>query len=540
VPPTVQAILASRIDRLAAAEKELLQTLAVVGREFRLGQIKRVTGKSEDELEPMLSELQLAEFVHEQPAFPDTEYTFKHALTQEVAYSSVLVERRRLLHERAAQAIEELFADRLEDHVNHLAHHFDRAGNIPKAMEYLSRSGARAAQQMAHAEAIGNFTRALELLRELPDGAARNRQELDLQMVLSWSLFVARGPRAPELDSALLRARELSERLGDDAKLMEALLALAETRNSRGDFEQAREVAERLLVMAEQAKAPAMLAGAYFVLGLVQFVMAQFPAAREHLERAVELSGAGPFRNYLALFAQAAPNILGEILIILGYPSTGLSRTHELLAAARQSCDPFSLASALVNDCMRHLLLRDTRMMAERADELFSIATENEIPRHSIYATFFRAWAMAAAGRGDEGIAGMRRSISDPAVAESPIRLPFFWVLAEICGKNARIEEGLDLATKGLAAAEQSGERAEPHRLKGELLMIKDPLNVEEAERCIRTAIDVARRQSARLFELRATLSLARLLKSQRKIVRPARCSPRSITGSPRALNLPT
>src|SRR5271166_6217612 len=134
VPPTVQAILASRIDRLPAAEKELLQTLAVLGREFHLGLIKRVTGKSDDELERMLSALQLAEFIYEQPAMGDVEYTFKHALTLEVGYNSVLVERRRLLHERAAQTIEALFSDRLEDHLSKLAHHYDRSGNARKAV----------------------------------------------------------------------------------------------------------------------------------------------------------------------------------------------------------------------------------------------------------------------------------------------------------------------------------------------------------------------------------------------------------------------
>ncbi len=144
VPPTVQAILASRIDRLAAAQKELLQTLAVLGREFSSGLIKRVTGKSNDELERMLSELQLGEFIYEQPAFPDIEYTFKHALIQEVAYNSVLTERRRLLHERAAQAIEALFADRLDDYLIKLAHHYDRSGNVSKAAEYQGRAGVRA------------------------------------------------------------------------------------------------------------------------------------------------------------------------------------------------------------------------------------------------------------------------------------------------------------------------------------------------------------------------------------------------------------
>ena len=168
IPPTVQAILASRIDRLLTADKELLQTLAVLGREFPLALVKRVAGKSDDELERMLSDLQLGEFIYEQPAIPDIEYQFKHALTQEVAYNSVLIERRKLLHERAGQSIESLYADRIEDHLPELAHHYDRGGNLPKAVEYLGRAGLRASQQSAYPEAVVYLTRALEMLKQLP------------------------------------------------------------------------------------------------------------------------------------------------------------------------------------------------------------------------------------------------------------------------------------------------------------------------------------------------------------------------------------
>jgi tetratricopeptide (TPR) repeat protein len=438
VPATVQAILASRIDRLSAGEKELLQTLAVLGREFPSSLIKSVTSKPDAELERMLSELQLGEFIYEQAAISDMEYTFKHALTQEVAYNSVLVERRRLLHERAAQSIEALYPDRLEDHLTELAHHFDRSGNVPKAVEYLSRTGARAAQQVAHSEAIGYFTRALELLRQLPDGAARDNQELDLQMALSWSLFVARGAGAPERESALVRARELGEQLGDNARLMEALLALAYYRVIRREFGLGRQLAERVLAMAEQAEAPAMLGGAHFVLGVVRFATGQFPAAHDHLERAVELFRAGPSRNlgaYLLGAAQAASNILVNALVILGYPLTALGRAHELLATARQCSDPNFIANALAHDFVHHLLLRDTRMVAERADEMLSIGTEHGTAYHLFLATFARGWATAAARRGEEGFAEMRRSISDPMFAGSLATPLLLVTLAETVAK---------------------------------------------------------------------------------------------------------
>jgi predicted ATPase len=146
VPATVQGVLAARIDRLPPGEKELLQTLAALGREFPFGLVRRVTLKPDDELGRMLSRLQAGEFIYEQPAPGDVEYIFKHALTQEVAYNALLIERRKLLHERAGVALESMFAGQLEDHLDELAHHYSRSDNAGKAVEYLGRAGQQAAQ----------------------------------------------------------------------------------------------------------------------------------------------------------------------------------------------------------------------------------------------------------------------------------------------------------------------------------------------------------------------------------------------------------
>jgi predicted ATPase len=295
-------------------------------------------------------------------------------------------------------------------------------------------------------------------------------------------------------------------------------VALAHHRLSWSEFELARELAERVVAMGQEAEASATLAGAHNALGVVRFATGQFPAAREHFERAVELFGAGPSDYYGVYFAQNAPNILVAVTLILGYPSTALSKADELLAAARWGSDPNSIAVNLFSYGMHHLLLRDTRMVAERANELLSIAIEHEMRANLLAATFFRGWAIAAAGRAEEGIADMRQSLSDRMVAglaSSALMLP---ALAETYGKNGHAEEGLDLVTKGLATAEQTGQRvaeAELHRLKGELLIINDPDNLTEGERCLRTAINVARRQGAKFFELRAIVSLAHLLKQQ-------------------------
>jgi predicted ATPase len=160
IPPTVQAILASRIDRLPSDAKDLLQSLAVIGREFPISLIRALLPKSDDELGRLLNNLQLVEFIYEQPAVGDTEYIFKHALTQEVAYNSLLIERRRLLHERIGAALEAAFAENLEDLLPQLAHHYARSANRAKAFEFLHRAGAQATRRASYAEAESYFAAA--------------------------------------------------------------------------------------------------------------------------------------------------------------------------------------------------------------------------------------------------------------------------------------------------------------------------------------------------------------------------------------------
>ena len=160
--PPVHGVLAARIDRLMPDEKALLQQLAVIGREFPVSLLRQVITQSEEELYRLLASLQRKEFLYEQPAFPEVEYSFKHALTQEVAYGTVLQERRKALHERTAQAMEALYRDNVDDHYSELAHHYTRSGNTQKAVEYLQLAGQQAVQRSAHAEAATHFITALE------------------------------------------------------------------------------------------------------------------------------------------------------------------------------------------------------------------------------------------------------------------------------------------------------------------------------------------------------------------------------------------
>jgi class 3 adenylate cyclase len=226
LPPTVQGILAARIDRQSGDHKQLLQTLAVIGRESRLDLIRQILPTAESQLHRMLAQLQASEFIYEQPAFPQAEYVFKHALTQEVAYKSMLVEQRKALHERAGQALEFMFCNQLDDHLSELARHYGSSDNTQKALHYYQLAGQQAALRSAGTDAIDHLTTALELLHTLPDTSERTQRELGLLMVLAPVLMEAKGYAAPEVERVAARARLLSEQMVDAPQLISVLRIL--------------------------------------------------------------------------------------------------------------------------------------------------------------------------------------------------------------------------------------------------------------------------------------------------------------------------
>ena len=193
VPATVQAVLAARIDRLPPEEKRLLQTAAVIGTEVPFPLLRAIAELPEEALHRGLAHLQAAEFLYETHLFPEPEYTFKHALTHEVAYASLLTTRRQALHAAAGQALETLYAPRLEDAYERLAYHYARTDNVAKAVAYLTRVAEKAARHSAHMEAISHLTQALELLQRLPATPERNQQELSLRIALGASLIATKG-----------------------------------------------------------------------------------------------------------------------------------------------------------------------------------------------------------------------------------------------------------------------------------------------------------------------------------------------------------
>src|SRR5271166_180644 len=305
IPPTVQAILASRIDRLPPAEKDLLQTLAVIGREFGLGLVQRVVTESEDELNRMLHDLQFAEFIYEQPAAGDVEYTFKHALTQQVAYQSVLMERRKTLHERAAVGVETLHAGQLDDHLAELAYHYERSANLARAIDYLWRAANQASQRSLYSDAIGYVNRGLELLAATPESDARVRDELKLQMASGVALMAAKGFSSGDVERTFSRACELARTLNDPLQQFQrfgALQGLWGFHYTRHDTGAALKVAEESMTLAQNLKDDGLLKFAHYALGASLLQPGELNAARDHLERALALKDPPRFKGGIVRF----------------------------------------------------------------------------------------------------------------------------------------------------------------------------------------------------------------------------------------------
>ena len=522
IPTTVQGVLAARIDRLPADPKQLLQTLSVIGREFPVSLIRAVLTRSDDELNRLLNDLQLGEFIYEQPALGDTAFIFKHALTQEVTYNSVLVERRKLMHERIGAAMETLYADRIEDHIVNLARNYARSANPAKAVEYCRRACQQSSDRASYPEALRHFETGLVRLHELPDDDRRAELELDLRNTVNFALTTFKGYGSPEAERSAERALELSQNPGVSwEKSWRALSGLYLTTLFR-DISRARELATLMLAMAEQHGNKEMTAESLFNLAYSQMFAGNFESADKSFERAISMfetmpkvtAGLGSRQNmtHAQTYSVSARNRW-----FLGFPNRAVKRIDEAFTMAR------GLDSKPVDDTVRanamsfFSLVREPERSREHADALVTLATELGNPFRRALGELYLGWFDSVARDRPEGIARMQRALADLRATGSLVSASL--LLSHIAQAQClfgRYDEALVTIEEALAVIEETGERfyeAEVYRIKGELLLAKGPSNVAPAEQAFRTAIEVARRQKAKSWELRAATNLARVLR---------------------------
>ncbi|MBI3797316.1 MAG: AAA family ATPase [Deltaproteobacteria bacterium] len=525
IPATVQGILAARIDRLAPDEKALLQQLSVIGRQFPVSLIRQVIAQPEAELHRLLASLQHKEFLYEQPAFPESEYIFKHALTQEVAYGTVLQEQRKLLHERIGQAVEALYAATLSEHYSDLAHHYRRSDNAEKAIHYLHLAGQQAVQRSANAEGIDQLTAALELLLTCPETPERVAQELTLRLALGTPLIAIQGWAAPALEPHYTRARTLCDQLGDTPQRFPVLWGLWAFHRDRGEIPMAQTLAEECLQLAEQAHEAGMLCEAHYAVGSTFLLRGELVRARAVLEQSMALYQ--PQHHALTpLYAGLNPKVLSLdytalTLWVLGYPEQALTRVYEALHLAQELRHPHSLACALTWTAVLHSERGDGHLIQEHADALVALSSEHGFPSFLGVGTALRGVALLNVQKQwAEGIAQIQQGLVWEG--ETWRTLYLAW-LARGYGGVGQVDDGLATIAEALKLVEKNDERlyeAEVWRVKGELLLVQEGLRpqaeglrekTEEAETCFQKAIEVAQKQQAKSLELRVVMSLARL-----------------------------
>ena len=519
LPVTVQDVLAARIDRLPANDRNLLHTLAVLGHEFPLGLVQRVARVAADELERGLSRLQAGEFIHEQLAVNDVEYVFKHALTQEVAYNSVLIERRKVLHERAAQALEALFVDSIDEYLADLSYHYSRSGNDSRAIDYLIRAAEQAQQRSAYSQAAIYLEQALTRLNEQPASPERDRKEIAIHRGLGDTAVVMSGYAAPQYEHHLTRWHELAQRLDDTTQIFYSLVGMSVLAAFRLELNKVQNIGWEVLGIADHEQDPNMQLQAHGTLANILWLTGDVIGSCEHAEKGLRLFGREQRLPPSSEHWRAACQFYAcSCTIVLGFPDKGLRRALEFLAWARERAQSLPLAVAL-NAVASILQWRgEGTQSLKYVESQLALAAEHGFSNWHSFGQIVHGQALALLGRTDEAIAEIKTALDSYEATGAVIPGWDYASLAFAFLAAKQPEEGLRVAAKALEVAAHTGnaaDQSELHRLHGELLLMGEPTKVAAGEASFRAAIETARKRCAKFPELRATISLARLLAKQ-------------------------
>jgi tetratricopeptide (TPR) repeat protein len=518
----VQAILAARIDRLSEADKHLLQTASVIGKNVPLALLGAVAQLPEDDLRESLARFQSAEFVYESTLFPEPEYTFKHALTHEVAYHGMLQERRQALHARIVSAIETLHADRLAEHVERLAHHAVHGRVTDKAVRYLRQAGARAVARFANREAVEFLRRALEILADLPGTRERLSETLDVQLALGPALMASTGAGTAEMDALYQRASALSTELDDTPRLFTALWGQWYASQWRGQYAAARELGGTLLRVATASGDSGLLLESHHSLWSTCYLLGDLPAVAEHNEHGLALYDPERHHAQTFLYGGHDPGVCcrmlsGVALLAMGYPDRALQRTRDSLRLARELGHPLTTMAAHFMAAWAHYNRGELLTASEQLDAGLQVAAAHDL---SIWVEQFGR-LRAAITAVEAPAADIAEQLDHAAAVGRAVGWGYkdVWSvlpLVEAFGRAVNPTRALELVTE-MFAVEAIVSLSEP-----ELWLLRGRLHAvskadQEAERALRRAVSVARLRHARTIELQAATELGRLLARQER-----------------------
>lgn len=519
IPNSLQALLMERVDRLGPA-KEILQIGAAIGREFTYELLRAAVGIPDSELKSALDLFTASGLILQDGQIPLARYHFKHALVQEAAYNTLPKKSRRFLHARIAKTLEEKFAERVQTEPELLAHHTEQAGLTEAALRYWRLAARRDADRSANSEAINHFNNALALLKDFPESRQRDAVELELLIARGAPMVTVKGYASQEIERNYLRAREISHEDSDSEHHFLAVWGLWVFHLVRGPLAQASELAENLLSLANQQQNPDLLIRAYESVGSTYSFLGRFDEAKTHLLAAKSLYDPMRYRSQVLPYTQdpgiTARIILARTLWILGEVDKVDAMLQEAIQMARELEHPFTLAFALGTACWISSTLHEADRTLSLADEAIAISTKYSFDLGLAWAMSSKGWALAEMGD-EDGLGILMEGISAKQTTGASLNNTHtLALLAALYLQRKRIDEGLGVIEEALGIASTQGEQfwqAELLRLKGDLLLEQPHHSVSDAEACFVEALEIARAQGARMLELRAAISMAKLLR---------------------------
>jgi DNA-binding SARP family transcriptional activator/predicted ATPase len=524
IPTTLQASLLARLDRLPET-REVVQIGATLGRSFSHELISAIAQIPQQQIDDALAQLVSAELMFQRGAAPDAEYTFKHALVQDVAHGTLLRSQRQQLHHRISEVLERQFAEIVETQPDVLARHCAEAGLVDKAVRYRLKAGKQAIARGAMTEAVVQLQKGLELLSSLSNEQDCERQELPLQIALGVALAASKGFAAPETGHAYARAHALCAQIGDTATLMSVLSGQSAFHLTRGEYIAARDCAENLLRLSEkQRDTNAMMLG-HCAMGPPLYYLGEFASSANHQERVLAIYA--PEAHRLPPGATAidvkvrALNFLAYNLFKLGHQDQAMSRGEHAVLWGRTLRHSHSLLYALSHAAGLLIGMEKMQPAFDALEEATAIATQQGFPFWLAYCTMLRGYVLMTRGEAAKGLALARKGHEDMKATGALSSEAFGLRLLAKCSERAGLpDEAFVLLIKALDIAERTNERfveADLHRRKGEWLLAYRRSETAEAECCFERALAVAQKQNARIYQLSAATSLARLWRDQGK-----------------------
>jgi predicted ATPase/class 3 adenylate cyclase len=521
IPSTLHDSLLARLDRLAPV-KEVAQIGAAIGREFSHALLAAVADRPEAELHAALDQLVSSELVFRRGVPPEATYSFKHALVQDAAYQSLLRSRRRQLHAKIAEVLEERFIDTAPEI---LARHCTEAGLNDKAAMYWYEAGQWAIRRSAYTETLAHLNAGLKVLDGTNVSTQRARQALCLRLTRAEALQATRGYIARETIAAYSDALDLAREVGDLADIFPALRGRHIAYSQQGDNHSSLQVGEECLQLALRQDDSAPQSLAHRIMGQSLMFLGDLEIAREHLEQAYVLYDSKEHHPSAATYGldlkTATLNFLSPILWLLGYPDQALAMSDSNLSHAHQLGYAFNLALAMMWVYYTRMLRREYRAGKEQAEQLLELASKHGISDGIVAAKVQCALAKSRLGpSGKQMLSEVRQCMGDYRAKWDKFLVPYnLGTLASALAAAGRSDAALSVIAEALALdTDECWSEAELQRLNGEIrLTVGGAGAASDAEACFARSLDIARRQSARSWELRTVMSLAGLWRDQGK-----------------------